>query len=146
MTRLYSLYTLGEYSRRGTLIRLTDTSSQPLRQQIVCQIRELVLSGTLGEHAQLPSIRSLARQQRVGIVTVQRAFEDLEREGLIYARQGKGYYVARIPDEARRRRARELTRRRLTGPVREARGMGLRDREIETLVREILAAKGESRP
>lgn len=127
------------------MIYLSDTSPQPLRRQIVCQVRELILSGSLGEHAQLPSIRALAKEQRVGIVTVQRAFEDLEREGLIYARQGKGYFVASIPRAARGRQARELTRRGLMGPIRQARAMGMKDREIEALLHEILAAKGEAR-
>jgi GntR family transcriptional regulator len=128
------------------MIQLSDTSPQPLRHQIVGQVRELILSGTLGEHTRLPSIRSLAREQRVGVVTVQRAFEDLEREGMIYARQGKGYFVAPLAEDVRGRQARELTRRSLEAPLREARAMGLEDEEIAELVQAVLAGKGDDQP
>jgi GntR family transcriptional regulator len=121
-------------------------SPQPLREQIVRQIRELILSGGLQEHAQLPSIRVLAREQRVGVVTVQRAFEDLERDGMIYARQGKGYFVAPMAADARKTQARDLTLRMLELPVREALAMGLQRSEVEDLVRAILKRKGRERP
>jgi GntR family transcriptional regulator len=128
------------------MIRLSDMSPLPLRDQIVRQVRELILSGRLAEHAQLPSIRGLAKDQRVGVVTVQRAFEELEREGVIYARQGKGYFVAPISVKARKTQARELTLRTLEQPLREAAAMGLEDAEIEELVRRLLKQKGRKRP
>ena len=71
-------------------LNLSEMSPLPLREQIVRRIREMILSGDLPEHYQLPSIRGLAREQRVGVVTVQRAYEDLEREKMIFPRQGKG--------------------------------------------------------
>ena len=77
-------------------LRLSDRSTLPLREQIVRRIRELILRGELPEHYPLPSLRGLARKQRVGVVTVQRAYEDLERERMIYSRQGKGFFVAPI--------------------------------------------------
>jgi len=122
-------------------ISLSDMSPLPLREQIVRQVRESILSGVLGDHAQLPSIRSLAKEQRVGVVTVQRAFEDLEREGMVYARQGKGYFVAPLADDARREQARELASRLLEAPLREARAMGLETPEIRELVHELLEKK-----
>lgn len=122
------------------LARLSDNSPLPLREQLVQQVRELVLSGTLEEHFRLPSIRALAREQGVGVVTVQRVFEDLEREGMIYARQGKGYFVAPIDDERRRDLARGQATSRLERPVAEARGMGLGDEEIVELVRDLLGS------
>lgn len=120
------------------LIRLSNTSPQPLREQIVRRLRELILSGDLPEHTQLPSIRELAKEQRVGVVTVQRAYEDLERENAIYARQGKGYFVAPIDDEARRSQAEQRVKQALTVPLREARKMGLSGQEIERIVRIVL--------
>jgi GntR family transcriptional regulator len=125
------------------LTPLSDTSPLPLREQLVQQVRELILSGTLAEHHRLPSIRALAREQGVGVVTVQRAFEDLEREGMVYARQGKGYFVAPMDEERRRALARDQTRDRLERPVREARAMGLADEEILGLVRELLPEAGK---
>lgn len=124
------------------IISLSDRSPLPLREQIVRQVRGSILRGELGEQAQLPSIRALAKEQRVGVVTVQRAFEDLEREGMIFARQGKGYFVAPITEAARKTQARDLASRMLQQPVREAVAMGLESSEVEDLVRELLASKG----
>jgi GntR family transcriptional regulator len=117
-------------------------SPLPLREQIVRQIRQLVLSGRWAEHAQLPSIRGLAREQRVSVVTVQNAFEQLERERIVYARQGKGYFVAPITPETRKSQARDLAVRMLSGPVQEAMAMGLDTAEIEGLLRNLLEEEG----
>lgn len=120
------------------LINLSDTSPQPLREQIVRRLRELILRGDLLEHTQLPSIRVLAKQLRVGVVTVQRAYEDLEREETIYARQGKGYFVASIDGDSRRIQATHRVQQALIAPLREARRMGLTVNEIEGIVRNVL--------
>jgi GntR family transcriptional regulator len=120
------------------LIRLSNTSPQPLREQIVRRLRELILRGELPEHTLLPSIRGLAKQLRVGVVTVQRAYEDLEREETIYARQGKGYFVAPIDGDSRRAQAKSRVEQALTGPLLEALRMGLSDQEIEGIVRSVL--------
>jgi len=76
------------------LLHLTDITSEPLHGQISRQLREKILSGELPADAPLPSIRELARDQRVSVITVQRAYEDLERAGLTHARRGKGFFVA----------------------------------------------------
>jgi GntR family transcriptional regulator len=125
------------------IFRLSNTSPQPLREQIVRRLRELILCGDLPEHLRLPSIRELAKEQRVSVVTVQRAYEDLEREGTIYARQGKGYFVSPIDGDSRRVQAEHRVKQALTDPLREARQMGLSDEEIEKIVRAILADRKE---
>ena len=122
------------------LLELSDMSPMPLREQIVRRIRELILSGELPEHFKLPSIRGLAREQRVGAVTVQRAYEDLERENMIYPRQGKGFFVAPIDSSARKKQAVRRFTDTLTGPLTEGRLMGLRDSEIIRIVRDVLAS------
>ena len=127
------------------LIRLSDTSSQPLREQIVRRLRELILRGELPEHTQLPSIRGLAGDLRVGVVTVQRAYEDLEREKAIYGRQGKGYFVAPIDENARREQAEERVKETLSMPLTEAIEMGLSRTEIAAIVRAILDEKEKTR-
>ena len=122
------------------LLELSDMSPLPLREQIVRRIREMILSGELPEHYQLPSIRGLARDQRVGAVTVQRAYEDLERENMIYPRQGKGFFVAPFDRSARKEHATRRFTENLSGPLAEGRLMGLGDKEIIRIVRDILAA------
>ena len=125
-------------------LSLSDVSPLPLREQIVRRVRELILSGELGPHALLPSIRSLAKEQRVGIVTVQRAYEDLERDGMIYARQGKGYFVASITDESRQSQAMERAKKSLARPVGEALQMGLGAEDVLHIVRGLLEEQEET--
>lgn len=75
------------------LLNLTDLSSEPLYCQIFRQIRALVLTGRLGTGDPIPSIRDLARSHKVSVITVQKAYDELVREGLVIARRGKGYFV-----------------------------------------------------
>ena len=121
-------------------LEVSNISPLPLREQIVNRIRELVLSGELPEGYRLPSIRVLAREQRVGAVTVQRAYEDLEREQIIYPRQGKGFFVAPIPDSDRKDQAVKRTFQNLRAPLTEARLLGLDNDEILRIVRDTLAS------
>jgi GntR family transcriptional regulator len=79
------------------ILNLSDLSDEPLHAQISRQIRAKILTGDLDDGAALPSIRGLAKGQRVSVITVQRAYDDLEREGLVQSRRGKGFWVAPIP-------------------------------------------------
>ena len=83
------------------ILNLTDVSSEPLHLQIRRQVRALILTGELVEGAALPSIRGLAKQERVSVITVQRAYDDLERASLIQARRGKGFFVNTISAEGK---------------------------------------------
>ncbi len=87
------------------ILQLSDQSNETLQNQIVQQIRALILSGDLEDGAELPSIRGLAAGQKVSVITVQRAYETLERHGLILARRGKGFQVVTLPAAERRRLA-----------------------------------------
>lgn len=138
----FDLYPLYGYTETVMRIRLSDMAPLPLREQIVRQVRSLILSGGLPEHAQLPSIRGLAREQQVGVVTVQRAFEELEREKMIYGRQGKGYFVAPISEAKRKSHSLLLAEEKLLQPLHEARAMGLTDAEVFALTRKILRRTG----
>lgn len=89
------------------LLNLTDLSDEPLQSQISRQLRAMILSGELPAGETLPSIRALARQQRVSVITVQRGYEMLEREGLIHSRRGKGFFVSEIDDVKKKTMARQ---------------------------------------
>ena len=78
-------------------MNLSDLSDEPLHAQISRQIRAKILSEDLAGDDSLPSIRGLAREQRVSVITVHRAYDDLEREGLVRSRRCKGFWVAPIP-------------------------------------------------
>ena len=75
-------------------ILIDNKSGLPIYDQIVSQIRQQILEGSLAEDEALPSIRSLAKDLRISVITTKRAYEELEREGLIYTMPGKGSYVS----------------------------------------------------
>ena len=89
------------------ILNLTDLSSQPLQSQIYTQIRAMILSGDLQMGAMLPSIRGLARTEKVSVITVQRGYEILEKEGLIISRRGKGFFVAELNERKKKKLAEE---------------------------------------
>lgn len=88
------------------ILNLTELSDEPLYAQVSRQIRAKILSADLVGGDALPSIRKMAREQRVSVITVQRAYDDLEREGLVQSRRGKGFWVVSIP-EARKQKIAE---------------------------------------
>ena len=81
------------------LLNLSDVSNESLQAQIIRQVRAKILNGSLPAGEALPSIRGLARDTHVSVITVQRAYEFLEREGLIYSRRGKGFFISEIEQE-----------------------------------------------
>jgi GntR family transcriptional regulator len=88
------------------LLNLTDLSDEPLQSQISRQIRAKILAGELTAGELLPSIRGLAREVHVSVITVQRGYEQLERDGLIHSRRGKGFFVSEIREGRKKDMAR----------------------------------------
>ena len=80
-------------------LQTSALSEIPIYEQIKQQIKEQIFDGTLESGIQLPSIRMLAKELKVGIITVKRAYDDLCGEGLLISRQGKGIFVAEINKE-----------------------------------------------
>ncbi len=76
-------------------IIISNTGEQPIYEQIYTQIRKLIIAGRLKEGDLLPSIRGLAKDLRISVITTKRAYEELEREGFIYTVTGKGSFVAK---------------------------------------------------
>lgn len=72
------------------------TSRIPIYEQIYSKIIDLAISGTLKEHSQLPSVRSLAKDMRVNPNTVAKAYQELERRGIIYSVPGRGSFIAAL--------------------------------------------------
>jgi GntR family transcriptional regulator len=117
---------------------ISAAGPDPLYRQIVDGLRREVSEGRLAPGTPLPSFRKLAEDLLVSVITVKRAYEELEREGIIYRRQGLGTFVAeRAPDrsrEAKIARARELLRE----AAREASEAGLTASQVITLLQSIL--------
>jgi GntR family transcriptional regulator len=120
------------------LLQLTDLSDEPLQGQIVRQIRAKILAGELTAGSDLPSIRKLAREQHISVITVQRAYETLEHEGLIHSRRGKGFFVTEISGEARKMMAKERLREILEPKIKAALAEGLGEEEINKVIKNIL--------
>ena len=72
---------------------ISNSSDSPIYEQIKDQIKEQVLSGELKENEMLPSLRQLAKDLRISVLTTTRAYSELEQEGYIAARQGKGFFA-----------------------------------------------------
>ena len=75
-------------------ILIDSKTGVPIYDQIATQIKEQILDGSLPEGEALPSIRSLAKDLRISVITTKRAYEELEQEGFIDTMPGKGSYVA----------------------------------------------------
>lgn len=74
-------------------INIQSKSSVPIYEQIKNQIKDSIIAKELQEGEPLPSIRNLARDLKISVITTKRAYEELEKEGLIYSVAGKGFYV-----------------------------------------------------
>jgi GntR family transcriptional regulator len=107
---------------------------EPMYRQIEAQLRDLILSGDLRPGTRLPTIRGLASDLSCSIVTTRRAYLDLEAEGLILTRQGRGTVVATIPEEKMSARRREVVEVAFS----EAVGIGRRAGFTEEELREVL--------
>ena len=75
-------------------INISNTSGQPIYDQISKQVRAQIMSGELAEGELLPSMRMLAKELRISVITTKRAYEELERDGFIATVAGKGSFVA----------------------------------------------------
>ncbi len=75
-------------------IIISNSSDEPIYNQIVTQLKNLIIKGDLKENELLPSIRKLARELQISVITTRRAYDELERDGFIISVPGKGSYVA----------------------------------------------------
>ncbi|MBO4493919.1 MAG: GntR family transcriptional regulator [Ruminococcus sp.] len=74
-------------------MKIYQNSDEPIYKQIASQLREQILSGKLKSGDMLPSIRVLAQNLKISVITTMKAYEELSEEGLITASKGKGYFV-----------------------------------------------------
>ncbi len=114
-------------------IHINEASGVPFYRQIVDQAAQLIRSGQLAPQTKLPSVRDLAGQLLVSLITTRRAYADLETAGLILRRQGYGTYVAKEIEMATHEQAVNMTRENLEKVVNEARRLGLNDDETMVL-------------
>ena len=125
-------------------MKLLQNSGVPIYQQIAEQLKADILSGKLREGEYLPSIRGLAKDLRISVITTMKAYELLEAEGLVTAAQGKGFYVNAQDSEMLREQHLRRVEDALSEAIAAARIAGLSDRELlETL--QALLSVGKAR-
>ncbi len=111
-------------------IIIRNTGDCPIYDQITKQIKGHILSGALAEGEALPSMRVLARDLRISVITTKRAYEELEREGFITTVPGKGCFVAKRSLELVREDARRQVEEHLARAVDTARAGGVSPAEV----------------
>lgn len=120
------------------ILNLTDLSDEPLQGQISRQIRAKILVGELPAGTSLPSIRALAREQHVSVITVQRAYEHLMHESLIHSRRGKGFFVSEMPSDEKKKMAIQRFSDKIEPIIKAALAEGLQPNEIRNEVKALI--------
>lgn len=119
-------------------IILKNKSDIPIYEQIEEQIKSQILDGKIGEDEQLPSIRQLARDLKISVITTTRVYNDLSEEGFIVSVAGKGYYVAPKNNDLLRERMLCEMEEGLEKAVTNGRNAGLADDEIIAALKTVL--------
>ena len=119
---------------------ISQADRRPMYLQIMEQVRRRIAIGDWPPGAELPSIRALAATVQVSVITVKRAYLELERSGIIVTRQGKGSFVAETADLRTRLQHGELDEH-LSSAIEVGRQLGLGSTEVEQRLRELWEQK-----
>ncbi|MDD3222607.1 MAG: GntR family transcriptional regulator [Clostridia bacterium] len=115
-------------------IFISNSSGRPIYEQITTQIKDLIIRGELRGGEMLPSMRALAKDLHISVITTKRAYEDLERDGFIHTLVGKGSFVAdadmEMMKEEQYRKIEEL----LSEGARLAKRSGIECRELQEII------------
>lgn len=115
-------------------IIISNSSREPIYEQIIRQIKKAIIIGELQEGEMLPSIRNLARELQISVITTKRAYEELEREGFIETVGGKGSFVAGQNREFLREKQLNLLEEKLSVVVKEAQNLRINRTELKEMV------------
>ena len=123
---------------------LSNTAGVPIYEQIAQQVRDAILTGQLEADEMLPSIRALARDLRVSVITTTRAYSDLVAEGFLANVPGKGYFVLPRDSELVREQVLREVEEHLDRAVERARLAQLSDEELHTMLQTIITTSTTS--
>lgn len=112
-------------------MKLLQNSGVPIYQQIADQLRSDILAGKLKEGEYLPSIRGLAKDLKISVITTMKAYEQLEAEGLVTAAQGKGFYVNAQDSEMLKEQHMRRVEEALLEAIRAAEIAGMTGKELQ---------------
>ena len=121
-------------------IIISNQSELPIYEQIREQLKEQILNGQIAEGSTLPSIRQLAKEVGVSVITTTRAYSELEAEGFIATMQGKGSVVLPTDNDLLREQYLLRIEEGLSTAVETARAMGMPDEELVAVLRNLLEA------
>ena len=123
-------------------IVISNAVSEPIYEQIFSQVKNAIISGQVSEGEALPSIRTLAKDLRISVITTKRAYDELERAGYIHTVAGKGSFVAETNSEVIREEHLQQIEELMQRILELAPGCGLSDADVvemlQTLQREAL--------
>jgi GntR family transcriptional regulator len=128
---IYDIYSI--YARKnGDSLNLiiSNSSGRPIYEQITDQIKACILSGELSEGEALPSMRALAKDLHISVITTKRAYEDLERDGFVVVVAGKGCFVAPRNLELMREEKRKQVEQTLERAVEQAKAASITLEEL----------------
>lgn len=124
-------------------MKLLQNSGVPIYQQIANQFKEDILSGKIKQEEYLPSIRGLAKDLKISVITTMKAYELLEAEGLITAVPGKGYYVNAQDSEMLKEQHLRKVEQSLNEAIDAAKVAGLSSEELIEMLTMLLEVKNE---
>ncbi|QHZ47117.1 MULTISPECIES: GntR family transcriptional regulator [unclassified Bacillus (in: firmicutes)] len=116
-------------------IIISNASDEPIYLQIVNQLKEQIVKGALSETQPLPSIRNLAKELKISVITTKRAYDELEKEGFIVTVAGKGSYVAAINKDMLRETKIKMIEEKMAEAVSQAKLVGLTYEELEEMLK-----------
>ena len=116
-------------------VLISTTSTLPVYEQIVNQIRDAVVAGEVKEGEGLPSIRVLAKNLEVSVITTKRAYEELEKEGVIASVPGKGFYVCKQNNDILKEKQRRNLEERFQELIKESKNAPLLLEDVLEMVR-----------
>ena len=126
-----------QYLRGGETLNIIirNTGDVPIYEQIAEQIKRAIVTGEISEGETLPSMRLLAKELRISLITTKRAYEELEREGFIVTMTGRGSFVAPQNMELLREEHLRNAERHLAEAIRAARTAGIGLQELQESLR-----------
>ncbi|ALA52634.1 GntR family transcriptional regulator [Shouchella clausii] len=116
-------------------IIISNRSKEPIYEQITNQIKSAILSGELPEGTAIPSMRKLAKDLQISVITTKRAYEELEKAGFIYSIVGKGSFVAEQNLEVMREKKLRVIEEQLSTVIANSREIGLSLEDLQELLK-----------
>ena len=124
-------------------MKILQNSSIPIYKQIAEQLKSDILAGKIKEGEYLPSIRGLAQELRISVITTMKAYEELAAEGLVTAVQGKGFLVNAQDSELLKGQHMRRVEEALTEAIKAAKIAGLSDKELRETLKALQALMNE---